>query len=188
MAAGPHDMTTLDVLILWLTTGNNYIKWRQGSCSKKDIGEIVLVYLAQNGNPGLLSAMCQYQVCLLLWLFLASTLVWSLPTLSPIYLSPCCLCCPSFLSLFIPSMALSLTSFGCICTKSFFLLAIQNKKLEKKFRDVCNWLQGTGQRLLKDDSTQGILVKGWLGIIWCNCVTMLILFFWLFQHFFFFFW
>lgn len=56
-------MTALDVLILWLTTGENYKKWRRGSCSKKDVGEIVSVYLAQNGHPGRSSAMCQYQVC-----------------------------------------------------------------------------------------------------------------------------
>lgn len=62
LAAGPHDMTALDVIILWLTTGDNYKKWRRGTCSKKDIGEIVSSFLAQNGHPGRSSAMCQYQV------------------------------------------------------------------------------------------------------------------------------
>lgn len=62
VAAGPHDMTALDVIILWLTTGDNYDKWRRGSCSKKDVGEMVSTFLAQNGHPGRSSAMCQYQV------------------------------------------------------------------------------------------------------------------------------
>lgn len=57
VAAGPHDMTALDVLILWLTTGENYDRWRRGSCSKKDVGEMVSSFLAQNGHPGRSSAM-----------------------------------------------------------------------------------------------------------------------------------
>lgn len=64
LRAGPHNMTALDVIILWLTSDDNYAKWRRGTCSKKDIGKNVLAFLQRYDHPGRSSAMCQYQICL----------------------------------------------------------------------------------------------------------------------------
>lgn len=110
LEAGPHEMTSLEVIILWLNTGENYNKWRRGTCSKKDVGEIVSVFLAQNGHPGRSSAY-----------YLSHLLSFSLLSyLSPPHRSPSPY--PALTSMS-PSFVSPLSGFSAIC--SGFLVSSQ---------------------------------------------------------------
>lgn len=41
--------SSLDLIVEWLTTNDNYQLWRGGSKSKREVSEMIVKYLAQNG-------------------------------------------------------------------------------------------------------------------------------------------